>query len=281
MTMNQYIVYKFEELEKVINDDKDTDVNTVNFFKTFTEEKITNLNRQKENTQILLTNEIDQDVTRTKIIQSLNKLNNSNMKKIYSQIKEIVFSTDEELMMLVKHCLTKIKEESEIMKPEFGNLCKELTSLYFKDKNNEKIHLPVLMLNSVFEQYSSAMTFDSEKWDKDNAKKTMILVGTLINSKVIESDIITNIVKDFKNRVSFFDESIADKNISEVEDSIELLSTLIALISDHEAKEKFAQINDFLKSELKKHEENKASKNKISIRSKLFYRLIVETLDEK
>jgi hypothetical protein len=184
-------------------------------------------------------------------------------------------------MILVKHCLTKIKEESETMKPEFGNLCKELSSLYFKDKNNEKIHLSVLMLNSVFEQYSSAMTFDSETWEKDNAKKIMILLGTLINSKVIELDIITNVVEDFKNRISFFDKKPEDRNVSEVEDSIELLSTLIALVSDIEAKEKFAQINDFLKNELRQHEENKASKNKISIRSKLFFKLIIETLNNK
>ena len=277
-TMYKNTVYKVEELTNLINSYKNTDEDTNIFFQEFNEDKIKNLTEQKKNTQSLFFIEANKDGgTRTKIIQLLNRCNSSNMETIFKELKKITFTTNEELIVLIKECLKKIKEVSEIMKPYFGSLCKDLLSFFFKGKDNKNIYLKPLMLECIFKEYSDAMNFSSENWDKDNAKKVMILLGTLINSKVIEYEITVNVVNDFTNRI----EHKENNQLSHVDDSIELLSLLVSVISDEESRNEFLKIKDFLEEQLLKYETDKENGIKgINVRSKFFLKNIIENFNE-
>ena len=276
-TMYKNTVYKIDELTNLIDSYENTNENTNRFFQEFNEDKIRNLAEQRKNTQSLFFVEANKDGgTRTKIIQLLNRCNSSNMETIFKELKKITFTTNEELMILIKECLKKIKEVSEIMKPYFGNLCKDLLSFFFKGKDNKNIYLKPLMLESIFKEYSEAMNFTSEKWNKDNAKKVMILLGTLINSKVIEHEITVNVVNDFTNRI----EHKKDGKSFHVDDSIELLSLLVSVVSDEESRSEFLKIKDFLEEQLFKYEKDKENGIKgINIRSKFFLKNTIESLN--
>lgn len=276
-TMYKSTVYKVEELTKLVNSYEGTNKDTSVFFEEFTVDKITNLTKQRECSKSLFFTEVDKDGgTRTKIIQLLNRCNSSNMETIFKELKKITFTTNEELTMLIKECLKKIKEVSEIMKPHFGNLCKDLLSFFFKGKDNKNIYLKPLMLECVFKEYSEAMNFSSEEWDKDNAKKVMILLGTLMNSKVIEVEITVNVVKDFVNRIKHKEV----KQLSHVDDSIELLSLLVSVVSDEESRNEFLKIKDFLKEQLLEYDKDKEKGIKgINVRSKFFLKNMIEGLN--
>jgi hypothetical protein len=259
-----YIVYKYEHLEKLVNDDNEIHYEICNFFNEFNDNKVTDISKLKNNSQFVFINEINKNETKSSIIQLLNKLNKSNLQKIYISIREIPFSSNDEINELIKQCIIKIKQESNINRPLVGNLCKELSSTFFIDKNGQKIHFAVLMLKKTFEEYKNAMNFESSEWEKEKAEKSMILLGTLINSKIIETEILEKIIEDFKKRIVFI-ENQEQTFYEEVEKSMQLLSILISTIIDKDSKDVFINAKIFIDKELDKYENNKCITRKTRI----------------
>lgn len=259
-----FIVYKFENLEKLVNNGDEINYEIRDFFKSFSNDKVLNLTKLKDDSQFVFINEINKNETKSSIIQLLNKLNKSNIQKIYTSIREITFTSNDEVDELIKQFIIKIKQESNIIRPLVGNLCKELSSTFFIDKNNEKIHFAVLMLQATFKEYKSAMNFESPDWDKDKAEKSMILLGTLMNSKIIEREITEKIIEDFKKRIAFI-ENQEQKYYEEVEKSMQLLAVLISVIVEKEPEDEFIKAKAFINRELTKYEDNKCITRKIRI----------------
>ena len=273
--MSNITVYKFEDLEKLVSSSNGIHTEIHNFFKEFSDDKVTNVTKQKDNSQFVFINEINKNETKSSIIQLLNKLNKSNLQKIYTSIREITFTTSDEINELIKQCIIKIKQESNIIRPLVGTLCKELSSTFFIDKNDKKIHFAVLLLNTTFVEYKSAMNFASPDWDKDKAEKNMILLGTLINSKIIEREITEKIIEDFKKRIAFV-ENQEQKYYEEVEKSMQLLSILIQTIVEKDANNEFVRAKVFIDKELCKYEDNKC----ITRKTRIFFKDALSKLVE-
>jgi hypothetical protein len=271
-----YIVYKYEDLEKLVNNGNETNTEICNFFKNFSDDKVTNLTKLQDNSQFVFINEINKNETKSCIIQLLNKLNKSNLQKIHASIRDISFTSNDEIDELIKQCIIKIKHESNIVRPLIGNLCKELSSTFFIDKNNEKIHFAVLMLQTTFKEYKIAMNFESPEWDKDKAEKSMILLGTLMNSKIIEREITEKIIEDFKKRIAFIDNQ-SEKYYGEVEKSMQLLAVLILVIVDKDAEYEFIKAKKFIDRELNKYEDNKC----ITRKTRIFFKDALKKLENE
>lgn len=271
------IVYKFDDLEKLINNEQDKHQEIISFYKEFNDEKVTNLEKLKDNTQFVFTNEINKSETKSTIIQLLNKLNKSNLQKIYTSIRDIKFSSNDELDDLIKQFIIKIKQESNMVRPLVGRLCKDLSSTFFIDKDGEKIHFIRLMLKATFTEYSSAMNFKSKDWDEEKAKKSIILLGTLMNSGVVDGEITEKIVEDFKKKIAFIEPNKVNNETyySEVEKSMQLLSLLISMIVEKENKEIFINAKPFIDKELTKYEDIKC----ITRKTRIFFKEALNKLE--
>ena len=118
------------------------------------------------------------------------------------------------------------------------------------------------------------MNFVSPDWDKDKAEKNMILLGTLINSKIIEREISEKTIEDFKKRIAFI-ENQEQKYYEEVEKSMQLLSVLISTIVEKDAREEFIKAKVFIDKELCKYEDNKC----IARKTRIFFKDALSKLE--
>jgi hypothetical protein len=263
MTTNTYYVYEPKELINKLDsfDFRNKDVD--NFFQNFTfENNVKNQHIAKGNSSKVFNNLINEDTTKAKIIFYLNKLNQSNLSKIVSSIREIVFQTTDELNELVYQCIKKIKMEKDDVRPLVAGLCWELATLYFETSSGEKIHFRKLLLTEVKNEYTKSIQFESNEWSRDISEKVMILIGTFYNGKIIDNNIMKSILKDLIDNIVY----VADKTqeyYDKVEKSIQLLSFLVAsVVLNDESKEMFSGLDKFLNEQITKYEEVKCISKK-------------------
>ena len=224
-----YSVYKPEELITQLNTVFEINQDVNKFFSTFSFSNILNQNIDKGNSAYIFKNAIKEDTTKSKIILALNKLHQQNLTKIISMIREITFQTEDELTELVNQCTQKIKRDNDQIRPLVAALCWELLSTYFLTATGEKIYFRKLLLTAVKNDYIENTRYSDEKWTRDQGEKSMILIGTLFNSKIIEEKVMSSIISDFRNKIIYKDGGIQEE-YEIVEKSIHQLSCLISTI---------------------------------------------------
>ena len=257
-----YFVYKSEDLINCLNQVKEEKEDVHNFFSTFTYNKILSQNYDKENSSYLFKNAIKEDTTKSKIIYALNKLNQENLTKIISTIREIKFEREEELVELVNQCIQKIKRETEQIKQLVGELCSKLLLTYFLTETGEKIYLRKILLTMVKNDYEININYNDENWTKEKGEKSMILIGTLFNNKIIEDKVMMSIIDDFKKKIIYKNNNV-EEDFQIVEKSIQLLSCLIStIIKTPEVKKTFNHLDLFLEQEMVIYEEKKCISKK-------------------
>ena len=251
----EYNVYKPEELIVCLNTVTDENEEVNNFFSTFTFSNILNQNMDKGNSAYVFKNAMKEDTTKSKIVSALNKLHQQNLTKIISMIREITFQTEDELNELVNQCIQKIKRDSDQIRPLVAALCWELLSTYFLTASGEKIYFRKLLLTAVKNDYIENTKFSDENWTKERGEKSMILIGTLFNSKIT----------DFKNKIIYNDDGVEEDFII-VDKSIHQLSCLIStIIKTDDTKNIFGDLDIFLEKEMKIYEEKKCISKKIRL----------------
>ena len=235
----KYNTYNINHLITELNLVDDKNENVIDFFNTFSFTSIVNHNNAKENSAYIFKNVIKEDSIKSKIIQLLNKLNQQNINKIITMIREIIFQTHDDILELVNQCIQKIKRDNNIIRPLVATLCYELLSTYFVTLNKEKIYFRKLFFTAIKENYVSSLDFNNSEWSKEKAEKVMILLGTCYNSKIIDNTIMLSIINDLKNKINF-----SENNTSEYYDSVEksiyLLSYLISSIIFDEKTNSFS-----------------------------------------
>jgi hypothetical protein len=274
--MANTIVYNFKSLEELVSKETDVNEEIFNFFTEFNYNKVLNLEKQKNDSQFVFINEINESSTKSTIIQLLNKLNKLNLQKIYSSLKEIVFESNDEINELIKQCIIKIKQESTVLRSSVGELCKNLSSTFFLDKDKNKIQFIKLLLNATFDEYKIAMNYSSPDWDESAAKKSMILLGTLMNADVIGIDITERIIEDFIKRITYT-ENQEQKYYEGVEKAMTLLSLLMSMISEENYKYKFINVKEIINDELVKYEQNKC----IARKTRILFKDALSKLEDK
>lgn len=265
MNQEEYSVYKPDNLINVLNTVNSLDVNVIEFFKNFSFNKIVNQNIEKGNSAYVFKNVIKEDTTKSKIITALNKLNQQNLSKITQSIREIVFQTFEELNELVYQCINKIKRDNEQTRPLVGALCNELLTTYFITSNDEKIYFRKLLLTAVKNDYIENTDYNSENWTKEKGEKSMILLGVLFNTKIIDNKVMSSILNDFRNKITY-KENGTQEDYEIVEKSIHQLSYLLSTIILNEENIKvYDDLDVFLTNQMNIYEEKKCISKKIRL----------------
>jgi hypothetical protein len=266
-TQNYYVYNPTELFEKL---DLYTDINNEveTFFKNFSFEDVANQQLAKGNTTQVFNKIIKEDTTKARIIGYLNKLNQHNLGKVVSSIRDIVFQTTDELNELVYQCIQKIKRDNDLIRPLVAALCKEFLSLYFITSDNDKIYFRKLLLSEVKKEYISSIDFDSNEWTKEKSDRVMILISTLYNEKIIEDKIMLSIINDLKKNITYKpDES--QEYYEHVEKSIQLLSCLVSsIVINTESKTIFNGLDTFLQEQMVIYEEVKCIQKKTRLISK-------------
>jgi CHAT domain-containing protein len=258
-----YSVYNYKDLYEKLNTITDKNEDVVNFFKNFTFDIVVNHNIAKNNSTFVFKNAIKEDINKSKIIQHLNKLHQQNLSKVISSIREIVFQTQEELNELVNQCIQKIKRESSEIRPLVAALCYEFLSLYFVMADGTKIYFRQLLLSEVKKEYIQSIDYENSEWSKEKADKSMILIGTLFNNKIIEPKIMTSIIKDFKKTIEY-QENGTQEQYSNVEKSLQQLSCLISLIIlNDETKPTFEGLDKFLEEQMIIYDDKKKIQKRV------------------
>jgi hypothetical protein len=263
--MSQYSVYKIDDLKNKFNTITDKSEDVIKFFNTFTFNNIINENLAKGNSAYIFKNVIKEDTTRAKILGLLNKLHQQNLTKIISMIREIVFQTQDELNELVNQCIQKIKRDSEQIRPLVAALCWELLSTFFVTVSGEKIYFRKLLLSEVKSDYIKSVDYENEEWTKDHSEKSMILIGTLFNSKIIENKIMTSIINDFKKNIQYHDDCTPEY-YEKVEKAIQQLSCIVScIVLNEESKKIYDDLDIFLEKQIEIYEEKKCISKKIRL----------------
>jgi hypothetical protein len=206
-----------------------------------------------------------EDSTRTKIITALNKLHQQNLTKVLTMIREITFQTKDELNELVNQCIQKIKRDNEQIKPLVAALCWDLLSTYFMTEMSEKIYFRTLLLTAVKNDYVENSNYSDESWTKEKGEKSMVLIGILFNHKIIEDKVMSSIIKDFKNKITFKSDG-TQEDYENVEKSIHQLSCLIStIIKSVSVTEIYGELDTFLENQMTIYEENKCISRKIRL----------------
>jgi len=260
-----YNVYKPEELVECLNTVTDENEEVNNFFSTFSFTNILNQNIDKGNSAYIFKSVIKEDTTKSKIVSALNKLHQQNLTKIISMIREITFQTEDELNDLVNQCIQKIKRDSDQIKPLVAALCWELLSTYFLTASGEKIYFRKLLLTAVKNDYIENTKFSDENWTKERGEKSMVLIGTLFNSKIVEEKVMSSIISDFRNKIAYNEKGVEEDFII-VDKSIHQLSCLIStIIKTDETKTIFGDLDIFLENQMTIYEEKKCISKKIRL----------------
>lgn len=262
MNSQTYYVYNPNELFERLALNKNINNEVETFFKNFTFEDVTNQQVAKGNTSHVFNKIIKEDTTKARIIGYLNKLNQHNLAKVVSSIREIVFQTTEELNELVYQCIQKIKRDNDLIRPLVAALCKEFLSLYFVTSDNDKIYFRKLLLTEVKKEYIFSIDFDSNEWTKEKADRIMILISTLYNEKIIEEKIMLSIINDLKNNINFKPNE-TQEYYEHVEKSIQLLCCLVSsIVLSSESKCIFLDLDKFLQEQMIIYEEVKCIQKK-------------------
>ena len=263
MEETTYSVYNYKKLYERINSITSKNEDVENFFSKFTFESIINHNNAKSNSSIVFKNAIKEDTTKSKIIQHLNKLHQQNLSKVTSSIREIVFQTQDELNELVNQCIQKIKKESAEIRPLVAALCWEFLSLYFMLENGNKIYFRQLLLSEVKKEYIQSISYDNSEWSKEKVDKTMILIGTLFNNKIIEIKIMESIIIDFKKLIEY-QENGSQEHYANVEKCLQQLSCLISSINlNDETKLTFSGLDTFLEEQMIIYDDKKKIQKRV------------------
>lgn len=279
-------VYNVDQLNNLLNQKKYVDESTKDFFENFNENIILRINSERENTQNVLMDEFNENDIKRKITQLLNRMSPSDINKTYNEIKKITITSEEEILTLINSLIYKIKTDTDNMKPCVAELCKKLCADYFKsDKEDIKFHQ--LFLKKIYEEYKKAMNYNNYDYEtqKDKAKEVIVLLGTLINSKVIETSLIKSIANDFEKRVKFNGDEDNEK-FKYIEISINLLHVLVTCISNDTICE-FEKIKETLRegiekfNEIKKSNQSKTIKISDKPRTRLIYGLTFEQIESK
>lgn len=261
----QYSVYKPEEQIVQLNTVTDISDDVLNFYSNFSLNNTILQNLDKENSAFVFKNAIKEDTTKTKIITALNKLHQQNLTKVLSMIREITFETKDELTELVNQCIQKIKRDNEQIKPLVSTLCWELLSTYFLTESEEKIYFRTLLLTAVKNDYIENSKYNDESWTKEKGEKSMILIGILFNSKIIEDKIMSSIIIDFKNKIAF-NENGTQEEYDLVEKSIHQLSCLVSsIIKNSEINLIYNELDNFLENQMIIYEDKKCISKKIRL----------------
>ena len=265
MNNQSYEVYNYNEFLSKLNTFTEPNTDVENFFKNFSFSEITNHNIEKGNSTFVFKNAIKEDNTKSKIINYLNKLSKNNLSKIAAGIREIVFQTHDELNELVFQCIQKIKRENELNRPLIAALCSDFLSLYFVTSDNDKIYFRKLLLSEVKKDYINSISYDNEDWTKEKADKSMFLIGTLFNQKIIDSKIMTSIINDLKKNI-IYKENGSQEDYEKVEKSLQQMNCLISsIIFNDDSKYILGDLNIFLQKELDIYEEKKCISKKIRL----------------
>ena len=262
MTTQTYYVYNHDELFEKLDSNTKQNIEVESFFKNFSFEDVTTQQMAKGNTTQVFNKIIKEDTTKARIIGYLNKLNQHNLTKIVSSIREIVFQTNDELIELVYQCIQKIKRDNDLIRPLVAALCKEFLSLYFVTIDNDKIYFRKLLLSEVKKEYVSSIDFDSNEWTKEKSDRVMILVSTLYNEKIIEDKIMLSIINDLKKNITYKPNE-TQEYYEHVEKSVQLLSCLVSSISlNPGSKLIFNKLDEFLQEQMIIYEEVKCIQKK-------------------
>jgi hypothetical protein len=263
--MATYQVYKFKELKEKFDSETSYNEDVIKFFDTFTFEIVANNLKNKNNSANIFSDIIKDNSTKTKIIGLLNKLHTSNLSNIIKSIRLIVFQTEEELNDLVQQCIQKIKRDNAEVRPLVARLCFDISTTYFVTKNNTnqddkdggKIFFRKILLTEVKKDYSNSVNYDSEEWTRERGEKSMILIGTLYNGKVIEANIMNGIIKDFRKIIEF-KENQPQEYYDRLEKAVVLLASLVnCVVLNEESKKIYNDLDVYLENQLALYEENK------------------------
>lgn len=257
----EYNVYEKESLFMALSGitDKSDDIKT--FYETFNIENVLKENEARTTSNFVFKNRIKEDTTKSKITQALNKLHQQNIGKVVSMIREIEFKLFDDLNELVSQCIQKIKRENEQMRPIISALCYELLSTYFISSTGEKIYLRKLLLSAVKNEYIESLNFNGDTWSKDKSEKSIILIATFFNSKIIDEKIMKSIFEDLKQKIKY-KENETQEYYENVEKSIQYLSLFVSIINDNTI---YDNIDKFLEDEMVIYEEKKCITKKIRI----------------
>lgn len=261
----EYNVYKPDELVACLNTVTDENDEVNNFFSTFSFTSILNQNIEKGNSAYVFKNAMKEDTTKTKIVSALNKLHQQNLSKIISMIREITFQSEDELTELVNQCIHKIKRDTEQIRPIVAALCWELLSTYFLTATGEKMYFRKILLTAVKNDYIENTKFSDENWTKERGEKSMVLIGILFNSKIVEEKVMSSILSDFKNKITYNDNG-GEEYFTAVDKSIHQLSCLIStIIKTDDNKNIFGDLDNFLENQMSIYEEKKCISKKIRL----------------
>jgi hypothetical protein len=257
----EYHVYEKESLIQALNSitTKSDDIKT--FYDTFNIENVLKNNEARTMSNFVFKNRIKEDTTKSKITQALNKLHQQNIGKVVSMIREIEFKSFDDLNELVNQCIQKIKRENEQMRPIISALCYELLSTYFISSTGEKIYLRKLLLSMVKSEYIESLNFNSNTWSKDKSEKSIILIATFFNNKIIDEKIMKSIFDDLKQKIKY-KENETQEYYENVEKSIQYLSLFVSIINDNII---YDNLDKFLEDEMIIYEEKKCITKKIRI----------------
>ncbi len=257
----EYHVYEKESLFQTLGSitDKSDDIKT--FYETFNIENVLKENEARTTSNFVFKNRMKEDTTKSKITQALNKLHQQNIGKVVSMIREIEFKLFDDLNELVSQCIQKIKRENEQMRPIISALCYELLSTYFISSTGEKIYLRKLLLSAVKNEYIDSLNFNGENWSKDKSEKSIILIATFFNSKIIDEKIMKSIFEDLKQKIKYR-ENETQEYYENVEKSIQYLSLFVSIINDNTI---YDNLDKFLEDEMIIYEEKKCITKKIRI----------------
>lgn len=262
MNSQTYFVYRPDELFERLSTNTETNDEVELFFKKFTFEDVVSQQAAKGNTSHVFNKIIKEDTTKARIIGYLNKLNQHNLGKVVSSIREIVFQTTDELNELVFQCIQKIKRDNDLIRPVVAALCKEFLAMYFVTSDNDKIYFRKLLLTEVKKEYVSSINFDSNEWTKEKADRIMILISTLFNEKIIDDKIMLSIISDLKKNIVYEPEK-TQEYYEHVEKTVQLLSCLVSSIAiNPESKQIFEGLDVFLNKQMEIYEEVKCIQKK-------------------
>jgi hypothetical protein len=260
-----YSVYKPEEIISVLDTVTEENEKIVDFFSTFSFSNILNQNIDKGNSAYIFKNVIKEDTTKSKIISALNKLHQHNLVKIIQMIREITFQTEDELTDLVSQCIQKIKRDGEQIRPLVSEICSELLSTYFLTATDEKIYFRTLLLTAVKNDYIENTKYSSENWTREQGDKSMVLIGTLFNSKIIEKTIMSKIISDFKKNIVYKNDG-THEDYEHVEKAIHQLNCLVlTIIKTNDSVSLYDELDIFLETQMEIYEEKKCISKKIRL----------------
>jgi hypothetical protein len=257
----EYNVYDKESLLQALNGITEISDDIKTFYETFNIENVLKENEARTTSNFVFKNRIKEDTTKSKITQALNKLHQQNIGKVVSMVREIEFKSFDDLNELVSQCIQKIKRENEQMRPIIAALCYELLSTYFISSTGEKIYLRKLLLSSVKNEYIESLSFNSDTWSKDKSEKSIILIATFFNSKIIDEKIMKSIFEDLKQKIKYKEDE-TQEYYENVEKSIQYLSLFVSIINDNTI---YDNIDKFLEDEILIYEEKKCITKKIRI----------------